>query len=855
MPLAPGTVLGPYEVVGLLGAGGMGEVFRARDSRLHRDVALKILPAHVADDPDRRSRFERESRAIAALSHPNVLSVFDVGVAGSITYAVTELLEGESLREHLSRGPLPVRKAIDIAVQMARGLSAAHDKGIVHRDVKPENVFVLHDGRVKVLDFGLARAAADATADTAVGTDPGVVMGTAGYMAPEQVRAHAVDARTDLFALGVVLHEMLSGRRLFHRETAAESMTAILRDDPPELVGARAEISPAVDRIVRHCLEKNPAERFQTARDVAFALESLSGSGSSRPSEPAPAAAAAGRGRWLWPAAATLATLLAMLGVLAWDRANRDVPLPRFVMKTFEPETMFSARFLPDGTSFAYTRLADSEAQIFLVRPDRSAPEPIGDAGSLLLSVSRAGELAVLVDAVADMGGTVGTLARMSIGGAPRRIRERVRYADWAPDGNAMAIVHEVGGRARIEYPVGTVLYETTGFIGVVRVSPDGERVAFNDYASRGDGRGWIKSVDRGGRVVTLSGELAGHFGLAWSPDGASVVFSASTGDSAQPSTVRSVYSVRASGHAPAELLLDAPGGLHVNDVNARGELLAARSDIGSGIMVQLPGAAGERNLSWTSGSWAPALSGDGGLMAFQLEGPGGATEILLRKTDGSPALRVGPGTLLGLSPDGNRVLALGPAPGALVVYPTGTGEPVVLDRGPIDSYVPIGGWFPAGDRVLTCGSERGRPRRCYEQRVGGPPRAITPEGVLGAALSVDGRQLLAHDSAGAWHVVDLATGVARAAAGLQPTDTVAGWSSDGRAAFATRVPQVPARLERVDLQTGARTLVRELAPPDRTGVNVIVPTSIIDDGRGYAYFYMRDVATWYVVHGTALSR
>jgi hypothetical protein len=246
-------------------------------------------------------------------------------------------------------------------------------------------------------------------------------------------------------------------------------------------------------------------------------------------------------------------------------------------------------------------------------------------------------------------------------------------------------------------------------------------------------------------------------------------------------------------------------------------------------------------------------LSRDGNLMAFQLEGPGGASEILLRKTDGSPALRVGPGNLLALSPDATKVLALALAPRDLVVYPTAEGEPIVLNRGAIDSYVGIGGWFPGGDRVVTCGSERGRPPRCYEQPLGGAPRAITSEGVIGAALSADGRQLLAQDTAGAWHVVDLTTGAPRAAAGLRPTDTVAGWSADGRAAFATRVPQVPARLERVDLQTGVRTLVRELAPPAR--VSVIVPTSVIDDARGYAYFYMRDVATWYVVHGTSLSR
>ena len=850
-----GDSLGPYRIVEKIGEGGMGEVYRAHDSRLHREVAVKILPAHVADDPDRRARFDRESRAVAALSHPNILAIFDVGVAGSVTYAVTELLEGESLREHVTRGPLPVRKALEIAVQVARGLSAAHDKGIVHRDLKPENVFILSDGRAKILDFGLAQTAPDA-AVTATGTEPGVVMGTVGYMAPEQVRAQPADARTDLFSLGVVLHEMLSGRRAFQRDTPAESMTAILREDPPELLVTRSDISPALDRIVRHCVEKNPTERFQTARDVAFALEALSGSTASGMSGAARATPMGRRGRWLWPVAAAVVTFLAMTGVLVWDRTHRHVARPRYVMKTFEPQTMISARFLPDGMTFAYTAVADSLSQTFLVRPDRTAPEPIGTPGDLL-AISGTGELAVLVDRVADRGMALGTLARLTIGGAPRRVRERIRWADWAPDGNSMAVVQDVGGRDRLEYPIGTMLYETPGTVSMVRVSPDGERVAFSDHPLRGDIRGWIKVVDRAGRVVSLAGEYAAQYGLAWSPAGTSVVFSASTGDLDQPLWVRAVYSVPASGGAPAELLLDAPGGLHVNDVNARGELLAGRSDIGTGIMVQRPGAPREQNLSWMSGSFAPTLSRDGGLVAFQREvgGAGGGSDIFLRKTDGSPALRVGQGNVLGLSPDGSKVLALTVTPGSLVVYPTGTGERTLLSKGPIETYLPVGRWFPDGERILTCGTESGRGSRCYEQRVGGSPKAVTPEGLVGAALSVDGRFLLGQDSNHTWQVVDLASGMLRPTAGLQPTDVAAGWSSDGSAAFVARVPQVPARLERVNLQTGVRTFIRELAPPDRAGVSVIVPTSIIDDARGYAYFYVRDVATWYVVQDTGLGR
>ena len=265
----------------------MGEVYRGRDSRLNRDVAIKVLPAHLAQDQAALARFEREAQAVAALSHPNILAIHDVGVQDGLTYAVTELLDGETLRERLTGGALPVRKAIEYGVQLARGLAAAHAKGLVHRDLKPENLFLLGDGQLKILDFGLAKVSAtpDAAradratvaAETVAATDPGTVLGTVGYMAPEQVRGQEVDSRGDIFAVGAVLYEMLSGVPAFHRDTAADAITAILKEEPPDLTMKRADLSPALDRIVRHCLEKSPAERFQSARDVAFALEALSG--------------------------------------------------------------------------------------------------------------------------------------------------------------------------------------------------------------------------------------------------------------------------------------------------------------------------------------------------------------------------------------------------------------------------------------------------------------------------------------------------------------------------------------------------------------------------------------------------
>ena len=278
-----GQQFGPYQIVAPIGSGGMGEVFRAKDSRLDREVAVKVLPSQFASDPDRKARFEREAKAVAALSHPNILSIHDFGTEQGVSFAVTELLEGETLRQRVETGPQPWRRALEVAIALADGLAAAHAKGIVHRDLKPENIFLTHDGRVKILDFGLARvelkntSTTDTTPYNPAKTDPGAVMGTVGYMSPEQVRGLPVDARSDIFALGCVLYEMVSGQRTFNRETAPETMTAILRDEPPDLSHSGRHVPIEVDRLIRHCLEKNPAARFHSAHDLAFALRAILG--------------------------------------------------------------------------------------------------------------------------------------------------------------------------------------------------------------------------------------------------------------------------------------------------------------------------------------------------------------------------------------------------------------------------------------------------------------------------------------------------------------------------------------------------------------------------------------------------
>ena len=864
-----GQRLGSYEVIGKIGEGGMGAVYRAHDARLDRDVAIKVLPPSVADDHERRARFEREARAIAALSHPNILAIHDVGEVpapggGSTApamYVVTELLEGETLRDHLNRGPLPVRKAIETAIQIARGLSAAHERGIVHRDLKPENVFVLADGRIKILDFGLAKdiakdsGAAEATATAAAGmTDPGTVLGTVGYMAPEQIRGHAVEARTDLFALGAVLYEMLSGQRAFRRETAAETMTAILREDPPDLSTSRAELPPALERIVRHCLEKNPAERFQTARDVAFALEAFSGTAisSSRVAD-LPTA----RRRF---SPATLAIIFTILGVAAgyWLtmllRAAPTEEVITFETLTSEQQWITNARFAPDGETLIYSAAASGNVpSLFVLRKGGAVPQRLGEPGTHLLSVSRSGELAVLTG-VGFINHRLfrGTLARMTVDGAARPVSEGVREADWAPDGS-MAVIRDTGTSDQLEYPAGRKLLEHSGYLSDPRVSPDGSRVAYIEHPNRGfDDRGWLKIVDRNGTVKTLGGEFWGVEGVAWSPDGKTVFLSASLkGGSA--------------GYLPHRINADGPPQLRpafpsissaeMMDVARDGRVLVSAGDHQISIRVRLPGETTERDLPWLELPFPTALSADGKWLLFsdQSASAGLNYAVSWRKTDGSPAVRLGEGHPIALSPDSRFAVALvqSPAPAYLMAYPTGTGQPVRLDFSPIAGVDDLA-FFPDG-RILFCGNEPQRPRRCYRRDLtGGKAEPVTPDNmnVVGGAPAPDGRTIALVMATGQRTIFQLGDSESRPIPGFQSQDRLVGWSNDSRAVFVHVRNTLPALIDRIDLATGKRTRIHEVMPPDRLGTMAVSIGRVSHDGQAYTYFYWRQSSKAIAVSG-----
>src|SRR6266508_1117594 len=664
MTLAAGAHLGPYEILAPLGAGGMGEVYRAKDPRLGRDVAVKVLPASLSQDADRLRRFEQEARAAGALNHPHITAVYDIGSAEGSPYIVTELLEGETLRGRLGVGALSPRKATDYAVQLAKGLAAAHEKGIVHRDLKPENLFVTRDGRIKILDFGLAklkqpeeRAGKSDLLTATAGTEPGVVMGTMGYMSPEQVRGRSADQRADIFSFGAILYEMLSGRRAFRGDTAADTISAILTKEPPDLTQTNREIHPGLDRIVRHCLEKNPEERFQSARDIAFDLEALSGI--SAPTTAAGTRAPhAARPRLALLLAATAIVSAGIAGLLAYAAGRKAgfVPPPSFRQITFSRGEVGGAFFAPDGQTAVYSASWEGKPfEVFINRPESPEARSFGLPVTEVLAISKTGEMAVSLNRRTTLPFIrTGRLARISIaGGAPRDILDDVQWADWSPDGKNFAIVRDVGAKNRLEYPIGKVLFETTGWISNPRVSPKGDSVAFIEHALPRDDGGAVAVVDLTGKKRTLSLVYATAQGLAWGPRGNEIWYTAAEGG-----FNRAVHAVTLAGKTRA--IGRVPGISTIRDISKDGRVLMTTESDRLGILGRGPGEEKERELGWLDFSLVTDISSDGKAMLLTESGEGGGAgySAYLRKMDGSPAVRLGDGTST-FSPDGAWAISI----------------------------------------------------------------------------------------------------------------------------------------------------------------------------------------------------
>ncbi|HEY2924119.1 MAG TPA: serine/threonine-protein kinase, partial [Candidatus Eisenbacteria bacterium] len=645
--------LGPYEIVAPLGSGGMGVVYRARDTRLGRDVALKVLPASLTTDADRLRRFENEARAAARLNHPNILQVFDVGQHEGHPYLVTELLKGQTLRERLADGPMGARRAVEFAIGVAQGLAAAHDEEIVHRDLKPENLFLTADGRAKILDFGLAKLtrpddggegtianARTLGADTAAG----IVLGTVGYMSPEQVRGQTVDGRSDIFTFGAILYEMVSGKRAFHGDSPADTMSAILKEDPPELTVVVKDIPPVLDRIVHRCLEKVPARRFRSAQDLAFSLEAISTASSTAAGERT-AAGDGGPGR------------------------RREVS---FEAVTFSRGMICTARFAPDGQTIVYAAAWEGEPlRIFMKRAETPDPIPIAVPSADVMAISSKGEMAVKLNPqFAHAGVTRGMLAVAPLfGGAPRQIAENVTFADYDSASNGLLVVREVGGKSHIEYPLGTVLYESAGHVSYARLSPRGDRIAFLDHPLRIDDRSSIAVLDLQGKKTILTKEWATAEGMTWAPSGDEIWFTAADRGVSRTS----IHAVSLSGQLRQVYAF--AGGILLHDIAKDGNVLLSRDNIRCGILGKGPGETQERDLTWLDWSIPQAISADGKTLLFEEENQsvGRDYAVCIRGMNGSPVIRLGEGSARGLSRDGRWAAARTPhADAPLVLLPTG---------------------------------------------------------------------------------------------------------------------------------------------------------------------------------------
>lgn len=856
MALSSGTKLGPYEIHSSIGAGGMGEVFRARDTRLGRDVAIKVLPGSFARDPDRLRRFAQECRAAAALNHPNILSIFDIGEDGAAPYVVSELLEGETLRDRLREGPIPSRKAIDYARQIASGLAAAHDKGITHRDLKPENLFITNDGRVKILDFGLAKLThpeADASGDAPtqqIATDAGTVMGTVGYMAPEQVRGKPADARSDIFAFGAILYEMLSGKRAFHGDSAADTMSAILKEDPPDLAETNRNISSALERIVRHCLEKNPVERFQSARDLTFNLDALSDistgrSGGVKPlalEEEAPAR------RWLLPLLAGILILASWLGIYLLARRGA-VANPVFHEITFRNGTIWDARFAPDGQTIVYgANWEGNPAELFTTRFDSTDSRSVGLSSAQILAVSSKGEMAISLHAAPYSAFTMkGTLARVPlVGGAPREILDGVEWADWGPDGESFAVIRPVQGTANdLEYPIGNVIYSPEAWVSHVRFSPNGEYLAIADHVPGGDD-GRIVIIDTHGNRKASSSFFTSVQGLAWSPNGKEVWFSAVPGGAA-----RSLYALDLSGKE--RLIYRAPGGVTIHDISRSGQVVLTADKTRLGMFALAPGETRERSLSWFDWSLLLDLSNDGKKVLFSESGEamGNSSAIFLRGADGSAAVRLGEGGFGKLSPDGNWVVVVVGHPGKLMLLPTGAGQTRQLTDDKIDHFNP--NWLADNKTIFFSANEIGKSPRIYLLDVvspGAAPRPITPEGVLASIATPDGKFLLAGNAKRErWLFPVDGSEPRKLNLDVQPDEFAIGFIDDGKSVL-VRNRGIPLEITRIDLGSGKRAPFKEIVPADPAGVQSIVVIRFSADGKSYAYSLGRWLSDLYVVDG-----
>ncbi len=851
MTIASGTRLGHYEIQASIGAGGMGEVYRAVDSRLGRTVAIKVLSGPFTNDQDRLRRFEQEARATSHLNHPNIISIFDVGTFEGIPYVVEELLEGESLRQRLKEGPITGRRTIDYAIQITHGLRAAHDQGIVHRDLKPDNLFLVKDGRIKILDFGLAKWIITASEQQSNletlangGTRPGMILGTVGYLSPEQVKGQPVDHRADIFSFGIILYEMFTGQNPFLRSSAVETMNAILKEDPPDLALSPQKTPPAADRVIKHCLEKKPEQRFQSAQDLGFALETLSDASQISITLPASQPSKINRSFrifWILP--------VFLLGLLAGLYFFRSHPMePSFQRLTFQRGIIHRALFTPDGGNIVYSASWNGKPfEIFITHPGTPESRSLDLAGAELLSLSPEGEILLLRNVRPSFGFTyTGTLSRISLaGGEPRDILENAISADWNPKSGEVAAVR---GLNRLEYPIGKVLYQSPGWISTLRFSPDGKAIAFLEHPNVGDNFGSVALWDfeKKRSVLTADWNSLGLGGLAWSPDATEVFFSGG-----KVTNLAQVFAVNRKGKV--RQISRMVGNINFHDYSPKGEILMSTVDARRGIMVKPPAQTEERDLSWFDWSVPLSVSNDGQFLLFMEQGSGAGESYatFLRKMDGSGAVRLADGSAGDISPDGKMVVATSyPASNKLLLIPTGAGQVRELPAHGITHYV----WprFLSDQEVIFGGRKEGNEDHLFRQKIdGGEPQVIFPEPVsLPWVPSTGGTKIAVYSSKDSMMRVYFVSGGKEQPLNIPGLLIPFGWNESDTVLFVTKPGETKGYIYQYFLETGELRLWKQLAPPDRAGIDAIDFLTLTPDEQAYAYSYRRILSDLYLAQG-----